>query len=153
MAITREPYVYSNNNPLTWTDPSGRDDINTIPASVHYTGPTADCLYGPNTYNIEALRGESPQHACSRAFPGSAELNTCQITGCYGGSGENTNGAITPQDVNNGSNIEHPLIVDEPEPLGLKVFSACLSAALTLAMPVAGAVGLVEIPWASRDWG
>lgn len=126
VATTRSPYGYTQGNPLNGTDPTGRDDINTIPASVHYTGPTAECLLGSNTYNIEAIPGESPQKSCSRALPGSAELNTCELAGCVGSNGNNSNGAVSPEDVNGGYNIEDPLIIDQPEPWQLQVAGACL---------------------------
>lgn len=49
-ALTRSPYGYVAGNPLNGTDPTGLDDITTLPP--WYSGPATLCLAGTDTYHI-----------------------------------------------------------------------------------------------------
>jgi len=58
-------------------------------------------------------------------------MDNC-VGGCWGSPGENTDGAVTPEDVNGGYNIEDPLIVDDPVPPGLEVGMTCVDVLMSI---------------------
>jgi hypothetical protein len=129
-------------------------EINTIPATAHYTGATATCWKaessGFNDYIVMNPNGESDVKRCSTAFPGQAVMSDSTIT-TVGGTPEDQTCLFDP-----GTGFSH--CTTKPSELENKVTITCASLAadaavtVTIGGPAAMAVTAVDLIHTVWEW-